>query len=160
LESSLGRAGKMVLNLPCKECVSRECEKRKSCKNVDKLLGTGNAWPKRRTFSVDVRKIEESSDALNDFQLSVLRAIGISSSVLQERCIDRFALEELTREILNEREALVIQLFLEGYKQKEIAEKLGVSQQRTSFRLKRAVEKIHNFFKKSVVKTTDTASNH
>jgi len=141
----------MALNLPCSTCADKQCKRRESCRHVDKEVGTGKAWTKKRTFSVDLRHIEESSDPQNKFQRGVLRAIESRSSDSNEQILEKSEIGEIIGKTLNAKEKQVINdYFFEGYKQQEIARKLNVSQARVNFLIKRALNKLKNSFPKEL----------
>jgi len=141
---------KKALKLPCDDCIRREeCYNSKKitydCKHIDKALGTGNAWQKKRTYSVDWRHIEESSDPLNKFQRKVLAAIEKSSWELKHLTYKKQTLKKAMNNLSHKEKLVIRQLFLEGYKQKEVAENLGISQPRVSRLKERAIERLKSF---------------
>ena len=133
----------MALILPCGSCTNRQCKRKKSCRYVDEAVGTGKAWSKSRTYSVDFRHIEESDDPLNKFQREVLHTIQNLSTDNNNREFVKSILKEAMQEVLSERERqVVIQYFLRGHKQVRIARSLGISQPRVNRLKERALKKL------------------
>ena len=100
---------------------------------------------KKKTYTVDYDKICDSSEPLNSFQIDILNTINGFTKNVKDKLVSMMTLEEAIN-TLSEREQIIAQLFREKYKQKEIAEKLGVSQQRVDFLLKRIFKKLDIFF--------------
>lgn len=141
----------MALNLPCGSCTNQQCKRKESCRYVDKALGTGKAWTKHKTFSVDFRHIEEFSEPLNKFQRGVLSAIKNLWSNSQEANFAEGEIKEIIAKELSLKETKIInEYFFEGFKQEEIARKLGISQARVNFLIKRALRKLKNSFPKEL----------
>jgi len=137
----------MTQNLPCNTCSDRKCEKAGkttyACKLIDKALGTGIAWPKKKTYSVDMQTIEESSNPLNKFQRDVFRTIRNSSKEKNKQADAKQVLEETMTEVLSEKEKqIIVWYFLENQKQAKIAKDLGVSQPRINTLKDRALKKL------------------
>jgi len=137
----------MALNLPCNSCTNKQCKRKESCRYVDKEVGTGKAWTKKGTFSVDLRHIEESDEPQNKFQRGVLEAIKSHSENINEQILEKAEIKEILSNVLSTKEAQVINYcFFEKYKQQEIARRLNVSQARVNFLIKRALKKVKNSF--------------
>lgn len=138
---------KNALCLPCSTCSDRKCENSGkatySCKRIDEALTSGKAWPKRNTYNIDLRLIEESSSPLNDWQLGVLSMIHEQSDNKTTLAVIREDLEKVLDEVLSSQERLVIiQLFFDMDNQTEIAKNVGVSQPRINKLKKRALIKL------------------
>jgi len=138
-----------ALCLPCGSCSDKKCKKSGkttyACKRIDKELGTGIAWPKKRTYSVDLRHIEGSSNLLNKFQRNVLAAIEKSSQEIKHLIYEKQDLKEAMSNLSKKEQLVIKQLFFEGYKQKEVAKNLGISQPRVNRLKKRALKRLKNF---------------
>jgi len=138
-----------ALCLPCSSCSDKKCKKSGkttyACKRIDEELGTGIAWPKKKTYSVDLRHIEESSDPLNKFQRKVLAAIAKSSQEIKHLIYEKQDLKEAMNNLSKKEQLVIKQLFFEGCKQKEVARNLGVSQPRVNRLKKRALKRLRNF---------------
>lgn len=137
----------MALYLPCNNCIDKRCKRSRkptyACKEISKALGTGKAWAKKRTYSVNLDSITESSNPLNDLQLEVLGAIQKISENAENKEITKLIIEKAMMENLSEVERYVIdQLFLKDCKQIEIAQGLGISQPRVNFIKVRALKKL------------------
>ena len=105
----------MALYLPCDFCTNRKCEKSRkptyACKEISKALGTGKAWIKKKTYSVDFKHIEESSDPLNKFQREVLRTIENFGSNIKEQIAEEAELKEAMSKVLNHKERQIINYY-------------------------------------------------
>ena len=133
----------MALNLPCDSCTNKQCKRKQSCRYVDKAIGTGKAWIKKGTFSVDLRHIEESDEPQNKFQRGVLEAIKRRSENINDQILEKSAIAEAIVKVLSDKERRVIKdYFFEKYKQEEIARRLNISQARVNFLIKRALRKL------------------
>ena len=125
----------------------QECLKRSNCKEICSVLkkeitGRGRtAERKPKTYLVDFSHIEDPHQNINDFQKKVLRAISEISTAAGNP-ISKLAIDEAINVDLNENEKCVIGLFMDNYKQDEIAENLGISQPRVNFLLQRTLRKL------------------
>ena len=130
-----------------------DCSERYECKSIcetvkKEITGRGKtASRKPKTYLVDFSHIEDTHQALNPFQIGVLHTIKNLTSNIKEQLTTKFMIQEAIAKTLSSNEKQVIRLFMERYKQKEIAEKLGISQPRVNFLLKRALKKLKNFLK-------------
>ncbi|MDQ1251058.1 MAG: Sigma-70, region 4 [Euryarchaeota archaeon] len=131
----------------CSECPSKEHGCKIICEAVEKeITGRGKtASRKPRTYPIDFRYIEDTSQVLNPFQKVVLNTIRNFSLDTGEQLVTRLTVQETINKTLNDKERRVIQLFSENYKQEEIAKNLSISQPRVNFLLKRAIGKMKNF---------------
>jgi len=131
----------------CQECLNRE-----TCKGICDALskeinGRGKtASLKPKTYPVNISHIENPQEALNEFQKKVLRTIADLSEGVEDSLISKYDLNEAIHTILNENEKHVIALFMDGYKQDEIAENLAISQPRVNFLFQRALRKLKEYF--------------
>ncbi|MDP8216003.1 MAG: sigma-70 family RNA polymerase sigma factor [Candidatus Kaelpia imicola] len=118
------------------------------CQDVKKEI-TGRhktAGVKKKTYTVDYDKICDSSEPLNSFQIGILNTIKGFSAGIKDELASMIALKEAIS-TLNDREKEVVQLYRAKCKQREIATKLGVSQQRVDFLLKRIFKKLEKYGK-------------
>ena len=128
----------------CQECLTRS-----TCKSIcgevkREITGRGKtAALKPKTYPVDFSYIQDPHQNINEFQRKILCAISEISTAVGDP-IDRLSIDEAIDVGLNENEKRVVRLFMDGYKQDEIAESLGVSQPRANFLLKRALRKLKN----------------
>ena len=128
------------------------CKKRKYCNEIcpqlKKEIANRGISPRRKdkTYTVDF-SIFESSQNLNPFQLEIKHRLA-QDTFLKE--ISRTDLQNIVQKYLTEREGGVIHFFLEGYRQQEIAEKMGVSQKRVNVLIKKAIQKLRIFFQRRV----------
>lgn len=128
-----------------------ECPKRHECKSIcetvkKEITGRGKtASRKPKTYLVDFSHIEDTHQALNSFQKDVLHTIKNLTSDVRKQLATKLTIREAINKTLNDKEKQVIQLSIEGYKQEEIAKKLGISQPRVNFLLKRTLKKLRNF---------------
>lgn len=128
----------------------QECLKRNTCRDICDVLkkeitGRGKtASQKPKTYLVDFSYIEDSHQSINGFQKKVLRAIADLSVATRKDPISKLAIDEAIDTCLNENEKRVIRLFMDSYKQDEIAESLGISQPRVNYLLQRALRKLKN----------------
>lgn len=97
---------------------------------------------KDKTYSFDFNLLE-TSQSLNKFQVEVRQKL-IQSTLSNQ--ILRIDLQELIQKYLTKRERQVIQLFLMGYQQQEIAQKMKISQPRVYTLLKQVKDKLKKFF--------------
>jgi RNA polymerase sigma factor (sigma-70 family) len=128
----------------CQGCLTRNaCTN--ICNSVKKeITGRGKtAALKPKTYPVDFSYIQDPHQNINEFQRKILCAIS-EISIAVGKPIDRLSIDEAIDVGLNENEKRVVRLFMDGYKQDEIAESLGVSQPRANFLLKRALRKLKN----------------
>ena len=131
----------------CQECLNRETCK-EICNALNKeISGRGKtASLKPKTYPVNISHIENPQEALNEFQKKVLRTIADLSEGVEDSLISKHDLNEAIHIILNENEKRVIALFMDGYKQDEIAENLAISQPRVNFLFQRALRKLKKYF--------------
>ena len=128
----------------------QECLKRNTCRDIcdalnKEITGRGKtASQKPKTYLVDFSYIEDSHQSINGFQKKVLRAIADLSVATRKDPIRKLAIDEAMDSCLNENEKRVIELFMDSYKQDEIAERLGISQPRVNYLLQRALRKLKN----------------
>ncbi len=128
-----------------------DCLKRQKCKAIceavkKEITGRGKtASLKPKTYPVDFSYIENTHNALNSFQVEVLNTVRSLTSNIRESILDRLLIEEAMEKSLLVKEKMLIELFLDGDKQEEIAKKLEISQPRVNFLLKRVFKKLKNF---------------
>jgi RNA polymerase sigma factor (sigma-70 family) len=128
----------------------QECLKRTTCKDIcdalkKEITGRGKtASQKPKTYLVDFSYIEDCHQSINDFQKKVLRAIADLSVATRNDPVSKLAINEAIDSGLNKNEKRVIELFMDSYKQEEIAERLGISQPRVNYLLQRALRKLRN----------------
>ncbi len=130
----------------CPDCIEHErCTE--ICSALKKeITGRGKtASRKPKTYPVDFSYIEDTHQTLNPFQIGVLNTITKLSLYVREELFTKLELEEVINKSLNSREKEVIRFFMQNYKQKEIAQKLNISQPRVNFLLKRALKKLRKF---------------
>ena len=129
----------------CQECLNRN-----TCKDVcnalkKEITGRGKtAALKPKTYPVDLLYIEDTHQSLNEFQKKVLCAMAEFSATTRDDLANKIDVNEAINVGLNENEKRVVRLFMNSYKQDEIAESLGISQPRANFLLKRALRKLKN----------------
>ena len=129
----------------------QECPKRNECSSIceavkKEITGRGKtASQKPKTYLVDFSYIEDTHQTLNPFQIDVLNTIKSRTANIREQRELKLVIEESIAKALNDKEKRVIQLFMERYKQEEIAGILNISQPRVNFLLKRALKKLKNF---------------
>ena len=130
----------------CQGC-SRKDECREICASVkQEITGRGKtASRKPKTYPVDFSYLQDTHNSLNSFQVNVLKSIRSLTSDIKERVIVKLMVQEAISKTLNGKEKEVIRLFMEEYKQEEIAMTIGVSQPRVNFLIKRALKKLRNF---------------
>ncbi|MFA5143754.1 MAG: sigma-70 family RNA polymerase sigma factor [Candidatus Omnitrophota bacterium] len=130
----------------CQECINNGNTCKGICKALKKeITGRGKtAALKPKTYPVDMLHIEDAHQDLNDFQLKVLYGMAEFSATTKDDLANKIDVNEAIDVGLNENEKRVVRLFMDGYKQDEIAESLGVSQPRANFLLKRALRKLKN----------------
>ncbi len=127
------------------------CIKRNECKEICSALkkeisGRGiTALPKPKTYTVDFSHIEDTHQPLNPFQVEVLSTIARITSNTKKEIITRLDLGEAIDNSLNNKEKEVILLFMQSFKQQEIAQKINISQPRVNFLLQRAFRKLRNY---------------
>lgn len=125
-----------------------DCIERSRCKEICSVLkkeitGRGKtASRKPKTYPVDFSHIEDTHQALNSFQKDVLNTITKLTLGVKEELFTKLELEEAISKSLNNREKEVILFFIQNYKQKEIAQRLNISQPRINFLLQRALRKL------------------
>ena len=130
-----------------------ECSKKHECKSIceavkKEITGRGKtAALKPKTYPVDFSHIEDTHQELNPFQIGVLHTIKNLTSAIKEQLSIKLTIQEAINKTLNSKEKKVIRLFMEGYKQEEIAKNLSISQPRVNVLLKRALKKLKNFLK-------------
>ncbi len=128
----------------------QECFKRNVCKDIcpplkKEITGRGKtASLKPKTYPVNFLYIEDTHKNLNEFQVKILHTVADISMDKGTDQIDKLDVNEAIDFGLNENEKRVVRLFMNGYKQDEIAEKLGISQPRVNFLLRRALRKLKN----------------
>ncbi len=129
----------------CQECLNRN-----TCKDIcdalrKEITGRGKtASLKPKTYPIDFSYIEDPHQSLNEFQKKVLRAIAEFSTTTKDDSVNKLDVNEAINAGLNENEKRVIRLFMDSYRQDEIAESLGISQPRANFLLQRALRKLKN----------------
>jgi len=129
----------------CQECLNRN-----TCKNICKALkkeitGRGRtASRKPKTYTIDFSYIQNSHKNLNEFQKKILHTIAEFSTTAEDGSVNKLDVNEAINVGLNENEKCVIRLFMDSFKQDEIAESLGISQPRVNFVLQRALRKLKN----------------
>jgi len=129
----------------CQECLNRN-----ACKNIcsaikKEITGRGKtASRKPKTYPIDFSYIEDSHQSINDFQKKVLRVIAEFSTITEDDSVNKLDVNEAINVGLNENEKCVVRLFMDRFKQDEIAERLGISQPRVNFVLQRALRKLKN----------------
>jgi RNA polymerase sigma factor (sigma-70 family) len=126
----------------CQGCLTRN-----ACTNIcnsvkREIAGRGKtAALKSKTYPVDFSYIQDPHQNINEFQREILCAISEISIAVGDP-IDRLSIDEAIDAGLSENEKRVVRLFMDSYKQDEIAESLGISQPRVNFLLKRALLKL------------------
>ncbi len=129
----------------CQECLNRN-----TCKDIcdalkKEITGRGKtASRKPKTYLIDFSYIENPHQNINEFQKNVLRAIAEVSTTMEDSLVNKLDVNEAINVGLNENEKRVVRLFMENYKQDEIAESLGISQPRVNFLFRRALRKLKN----------------
>ncbi len=129
----------------CQECLNRN-----TCKDVcdalsKEITGRGKtASRKPKTYLVDFSYIENPHQNINEFQKKVLRTIAEISTAAGDGPISKLDVDEAIDVGLNENEKRVVRLFMDSYKQGEIAERLDISQPRVNFLFRRALRKLKN----------------
>lgn len=129
----------------CQKCLSRN-----TCKDIcnalkKEITGRGKtASRKPKTYLVDFSYIENPHQNINEFQKKVLRTIAEISTVAGDGPISKLDVDEAIDVGLNENEKHVVRLFMDSYKQGEIAERLDISQPRVNFLFQRALRKLKN----------------
>ncbi len=125
-----------------------DCIERSRCKEICSVLkkeitGRGKtASRKPKTYPVDFSRIEDTHQALNSFQKDVLNTITKLTLGVKEELFTRLELDEAISKFLNDGEKEIILFFMQNYKQKEIAQRLNISQPRVNFLLKRTLKKL------------------
>lgn len=135
----------------CAEC-TRYAECREICPSVKKeITGRGRTASKKpRTYTVDFMRIEDARQPLNFFQREVLDAVKNISSGVKQELFTHLEIEEAINRCLKDNEKELILLFMQNYKQGEIARNLNISQPRVNILLQRAAWKIRRFLKKQL----------
>jgi len=130
----------------CPNCVDYE-QCKEICPAVKKdITGRGKtASRKRKTYPVDFSYIENTHQTLNSFQREVLSSLKNLTLHNKEQSLTKLEIEEAINESLNGKEMEVISLFMQSYKQQDIAQRLNISQPRVNFLFKRALRKLRNF---------------
>ena len=134
----------------------QECPKRHECKSICKavkkeITGRGKtASLKPKTYPVDFSYIENTHQNLNSFQIGVLNTVKDITSGVKGKLLEKLAVQEAMDKTLSGKERQVIELFVQRYRQEEIAKKMGISQPRANFLLKRALRKLKYFFLKGL----------
>ena len=129
----------------CQECLNRN-----TCKDIcnalsKEITGRGKtASRKPKTYLVDFSHIENPHESINEFQKNVLRTIAEISTAAGDGSISKLDVDEAIDVGLNENEKRVVRLFMDSFKQDEIAESLGISQPRVNFIFQRALRKLKN----------------
>lgn len=127
----------------CQECLNRN-----TCKNIcnalkKEITGRGKtASRKPKTYPIDFSYIEDPHQSLNEFQKKVLRAIAEFSTTTKDGLVNKLDVNEAINVGLNKNEKRVVRLFMDSYKQDEIAKRLDISQPRVNFLLQRALRKL------------------
>jgi len=135
----------------CTACI-RYAQCKEICPSVKKeITGRGKtASRKPKTYTVDFSHIEDTHQALNPFQREVLRAVKDISSSVKKQLFTHLEMEEAITRCLKDKEKEIILLFMQNYKQEEIAHNLNISQPRINFLFQRAVRKVRKFLKKQL----------
>lgn len=130
----------------CPNCVEYE-QCKEICPAVKKeITGRGKtASRKRKTYPVDFSYIENTHQALNSFQREVLHTLKNLTLYFKEQLFTKLEIEEAINGSLNDKEKELIYLFMQNYRQQDIAQRLNISQPRVNFLLKRAFGKLKNF---------------
>lgn len=129
----------------CQECLNRN-----TCKDIcnalkKEITGRGKtASRKPKTYLIDFSYIQNPQESLNDFQKKVLHAIAEFSAATEDGLVNKLDVNEAIKVGLNKNEKRVVRLFMDSYKQGEIAERLGISQPRVNFLFQRALQKLKN----------------
>jgi len=135
----------------CSKCSKRDkCEI--LCEAVEKAItGRGKtASQKHKTYSVDFAHIVCARKELNRFQKKVLHTIMKLSSGIEDQLIIKLTLQEGVDKVLSGQEKRVFQLFMDQYKEEEIASTLGISQPRVNCLVRRARKKLKDFLKRGL----------
>jgi len=130
----------------CPNCIEyAECKE--ICPAVQKeITGRGKtASRKRKTYPVDFSYIENTHQSLNSFQREVLYTLKNLTLHNKEQSLSKLEIEEAINESLNDKEKEVIFLFMQSYRQEDIAQRLNISQPRVNFLFKRALRKLRIF---------------
>jgi len=135
----------------CTACI-RYAQCKEICPSVKKeITGRGKtASRKPKTYTVDFSHIEDTHQALNPFQREVLRAVKDISSGVKQELFTHLEVEEALNRCLQDKEKEMLLLFMQNYKQEEIARSLNVSQPRVNLLLQRAAWKVGRFLKKQL----------
>lgn len=129
----------------CQECLNRN-----TCKDIcdalkKEITGRGKtASRKPKTYLIDFSYIENPHQNINEFQKKVLRTIAELSTITEDSSVNKLDVNEAIKVGLNKNEKRVVRLFMDSYKQDEIAKKLGMSQPRVNFLFQRALRKLKN----------------
>jgi len=112
-------------------------------RNLSSTLGglCRNSYYKCNSFINNVIKTN-----INEFQKEVLHVIAGLSAATENSSIRKRAVDEAIKAALSDNEKHVIRLFMDGYKQDEIAENLAISQPRVNFLFQRALRKLKKYF--------------
>jgi len=127
----------------CPDCVERD-----RCKEIcpavkQEITGRGKtASRKPKTYPVDFSYIEDTHQAHNPFQIKVLNTIKELTSTTKEELFTKIDTEEAISKCLNNKEKEVILFFMQNFKQRDIAQRLNISQPRVNFLLQRAFRKL------------------
>jgi len=128
----------------------QKCKSRHTCKDIcnalkKEITGRGKtASRKPKTYTINFSHIEDTHQNINEFQLKVLYAMAEFSATTKDDLVNKMDVNDAMNVGLNENEKRVVILFMNKYKQDEIAESLGISQPRANFLLKRALRKLKN----------------
>ena len=131
----------------CQECLNRN-----TCKDIcnalkKEITGRGKtASQKPKTYYVDFSFIEDPQNNINEFQKEVLHVIAGLSTATENSSIRKRDVDEAINAALSDNEKHFIRLFMDGYKQDEIAENLAISQPRVNFLFQRALRKLKKYF--------------
>lgn len=124
------------------------CERRDVCSEVcpalkKEITGRGKtASRKPKTYPVDFSYIEDTRQALNPFQIEVLNTVTRLTLNVRKQLFTKLDMQEAISNCLNDKEKEVILFFMQNFKQRDIAQRINISQPRVNFLLQRAFRKI------------------
>ncbi|MDP2938502.1 MAG: sigma factor-like helix-turn-helix DNA-binding protein [Candidatus Omnitrophota bacterium] len=127
----------------CPDCVERDrCKE--ICAAVKKeITGRGRtASRKPKTYPVDFSYIEDTHQAHNPFQIKVLNTVTRLTLNVREQLFAKLDMQEAISNCLNNKEKEVILFFMQNFKQRDIAQRINISQPRVNFLLQRAFRKL------------------
>lgn len=128
-----------------------DCAERDRCKEIcpavkKEITGRGKtASRKPKTYPVDFSYIEDTHQAHNPFQIEVLNTITRLTLNEREQLFTKLDMQEAISNCLNDREKEVILFFMQNFNQRDIAQRLSISQPRVNFLLQRVFRKLKSY---------------